>query len=180
MINRIIPLLNPPPWGRTLLLLSFSKIYNSGWGIFSIIVSLFSICVFIIVLFHFFCFILILFGTIMEINLGRQNSYFLSSKSLEKNKQKLRFFQRKILRTLLTGRSNSGRFKQPAASSRLFFTNFLQQKSGRRDSNSRQPAWKAGTLPLSYFRLTIYSIVNRDNGSAPSTCSPCPATSRHR
>ena len=84
MINQIIPLLNPPPWGRTLLLLSFSKIYNSGWGIFSIIVSLFSICVFIIVLFHFFCFILILFGTIMEINLGRQNSYFLSSKSLEK------------------------------------------------------------------------------------------------
>ena len=25
-------------------------------------------------------------------------------------------------------------------------------ESGRRDSNSQQPAWKAGTLPLSYFR----------------------------
>src|SRR6266550_9211653 len=28
----------------------------------------------------------------------------------------------------------------------------LREKSGRRDSNSRQPAWKAGTLPLSYSR----------------------------
>ena len=27
--------------------------------------------------------------------------------------------------------------------------------SGRRDSNSQQPAWKAGTLPLSYFRIPI-------------------------
>jgi len=25
--------------------------------------------------------------------------------------------------------------------------------SGRRDSNPQQPAWKAGTLPLSYFRI---------------------------
>ena len=25
--------------------------------------------------------------------------------------------------------------------------------SGRRDSNPRQPAWKAGTLPLSYSRV---------------------------
>ena len=27
--------------------------------------------------------------------------------------------------------------------------------SGRRGSNSRQPAWKAGTLPLSYFRILL-------------------------
>ena len=28
-------------------------------------------------------------------------------------------------------------------------------KSGRRGSNPRQPAWKAGTLPLSYSRLFV-------------------------
>ena len=28
------------------------------------------------------------------------------------------------------------------------------ERSGRRDSNSRQPAWKAGTLPLSYSRIS--------------------------
>ena len=27
--------------------------------------------------------------------------------------------------------------------------------SGRRDSNPRQPAWKAGTLPLSYSRIML-------------------------
>ena len=29
----------------------------------------------------------------------------------------------------------------------------FREKSGRRDSNPRQPAWKAGTLPLSYSRV---------------------------
>lgn len=29
------------------------------------------------------------------------------------------------------------------------------KKSGRRDSNSQQPAWKAGILPLSYFRIHL-------------------------
>ncbi len=28
------------------------------------------------------------------------------------------------------------------------------KRSGRRGSNSRQPAWKAGTLPLSYSRIS--------------------------
>ncbi len=32
---------------------------------------------------------------------------------------------------------------------------WLCQESGRRGSNPRQPAWKAGTLPLSYFRQYI-------------------------
>ena len=27
--------------------------------------------------------------------------------------------------------------------------------SGRRDSNSQQPVWKTGTLPLSYFRINL-------------------------
>jgi hypothetical protein len=33
----------------------------------------------------------------------------------------------------------------------------FEEKSGRRDSNSRQPAWKAGTLPLSYSRMSTGS-----------------------
>ncbi len=32
----------------------------------------------------------------------------------------------------------------------------LKEESGRRGSNPRQPAWKAGTLPLSYSRLLKY------------------------
>ena len=31
-----------------------------------------------------------------------------------------------------------------------------QEKSGRRDSNPRQPLWESGTLPLSYSRMPLY------------------------
>ncbi len=43
--------------------------------------------------------------------------------------------------------------------------------SGRRDSNSRQPAWKAGTLPLSYFRLCLlfFCQLFRSQGISPDT-----------
>src|SRR6266567_8116053 len=33
--------------------------------------------------------------------------------------------------------------------------------SGRRGSNPRQPAWKAGTLPLSYSRKLTFSFIGR-------------------
>src|SRR5690242_8769735 len=46
--------------------------------------------------------------------------------------------------------------KSPEAACRGISEDFLQTcktgKSGRRDLNPRQPAWKAGTLPLSYSR----------------------------
>src|ERR1700694_5620111 len=50
--------------------------------------------------------------------------------------------------------------------------------SGRRGSNPRQPAWKAGTLPLSYSRminlylLSVYSVQIGVRGLEPRTsCS---------
>src|SRR5579884_2226790 len=38
-------------------------------------------------------------------------------------------------------------------------TGFLGNGSGRRDSSPRQPAWEAGTLPLSYSRLRCFSFL---------------------
>ena len=46
-------------------------------------------------------------------------------------------------------------------------TPYAEEWSGRRDSNRRHPAWKAGTLPLSYSRETepilpqILQLVNK-------------------
>ena len=39
-------------------------------------------------------------------------------------------------------------------------TDFKANWIGRRDSNPRHPAWKAGTLPLSYYRTTV-SILHK-------------------
>ena len=35
---------------------------------------------------------------------------------------------------------------------------FVDFKSGRRDSNPRRPAWEAGILPLNYSRLIRFEI----------------------
>jgi hypothetical protein len=46
---------------------------------------------------------------------------------------------------------DAGRQRQPAAESPIA-AGSARTKSGRRDSNSRRPAWEASTLPLSYAR----------------------------
>ena len=55
---------------------------------------------------------------------------FFSNRVLFYTFQKLRFFQRKVLRTLLTGRSNSGRFKTTCGEfSPLYSTTFNKKIS---------------------------------------------------
>ena len=47
-------------------------------------------------------------------------------------------------------------------------------KSGRRDSNSRQPAWKAGTLPLSYSRkIGVRGLEPRTSWSQTRRATNC-------
>jgi hypothetical protein len=48
--------------------------------------------------------------------------------------------------------------------------------SGRRDSNSRQPAWKAGALPLSYSRMRL-SVPDSWPGLRPVRPRRCAANS---
>ena len=52
--------------------------------------------------------------------------------------------------------SGKTRTCDPPLRRRMLYPLSYKRISGRRDLNSRQPAWKAGTLPLSYSR--IYSL----------------------
>ena len=57
--------------------------------------------------------------------------------------------------------SNGKTLNEPEIWELLYEQGFLLQTtgmrlwSGRRDLNPRQPAWEAGTLPLSYSRIIV-------------------------
>ncbi len=53
-----------------------------------------------------------------------------------------------------------------------FSRRLMSSWSGRWELNPRQPAWKAGTLPLSYARLELHHDVSMNAGAAPCSNTP--------